>query len=70
MKDLVVQLVLGEGFPRQYRLRLVSGNGETLAVSESYYSKANAKRAAAKNFPGIPLREVDEDTKPYRKFPS
>jgi hypothetical protein len=58
VKDLTIQLVLGEGFPRQYRLRLVAANGEVLAVSEAYYSKANARRAARKNFAGIPLREV------------
>lgn len=41
-------------------LRLVAKNGETLATSEGYFSKWNAKRAAAKNFPTIPVTIIDE----------
>lgn len=29
-----------------YRVRLVGGNGEVMMVSEAYYSKGNAQRAA------------------------
>ena len=43
----------------KYYLRLVSDNGQILSHSERYFSKWNAKRAAKKNFPGKPLREVD-----------
>ena len=43
----------------RYYLRLVSANGQTLSVSEAYFSKWNAKRAARKNFPGKKLIEVE-----------
>lgn len=56
---IVVQLCRGSG-RQPYFLRLVSANGETLAVSEQYYSKWNAKRAAAKNFSGIRLVDLTE----------
>ena len=56
-------------FPEQYTrfpgrrqrwyVRLVSSNGRTLSVSEAYFSKWNAKRAARKNFPGLTIREMD-----------
>lgn len=42
----------------RWYLRLVGANGETLAHSESYYSKWGAKRAARKNFPGKKLVEI------------
>lgn len=54
-----VDLFKGGGIHRWY-LRLVASNGKTLALSEGYLTKWNAKRAAAKNFPGIPL--VDATT--------
>ncbi len=57
MNDLVVQLFKGSG-TQPWFLRLVSSNGRTLVVSEGYFSRFNAKRAAAKVFPDIPLREV------------
>jgi uncharacterized protein YegP (UPF0339 family) len=41
-------------------IRLVSDNGQTLAFSEAYFSKWNAKRAAAKNFPGNRVLEIHE----------
>jgi uncharacterized protein YegP (UPF0339 family) len=53
--DSVVQLVKGRD---GWFLRLVSANGQTLAVSESYWSKWNAKRAARKNFAGLRVVEV------------
>lgn len=46
------------GFKLWY-IRLVSVNGEILAVSEAYVSKWNAKRAAKKNFPGAELRVLE-----------
>lgn len=52
-----VQLFKGSGIQPWY-LRLVSSNGQVLAVSEGYFSKWNAKRAARRNFPDIPLVEV------------
>lgn len=53
----VVQLFKGSGRQPWY-LRLVSSNGQVLAVSEGYYSRWNAKRAARKNFPSLKLTEV------------
>lgn len=47
------------GGRKQWYLLLVGDNGETLAVSEMYYSRFNAKRAARKNFKGIPVEFVD-----------
>jgi len=52
-----VQLFKGSGIQPWY-LRLVSSNGQVLAVSEGYFSKWNAKRAARRNFPNVPLVEV------------
>lgn len=52
-----VEIFKGKGIQPWY-LRLVAGNGRTLSLSEGYLTKWNAKRAAAKNFPGIPV--VDE----------
>jgi uncharacterized protein YegP (UPF0339 family) len=53
---LTAQVFKGETskYPGGYKpwyVRLVSENGETLAVSEAYVTKWNAKRAAKKNFP-------------------
>lgn len=56
MNDQHVELFKGTGVQPWY-LRLVGSNGATLAVSEGYFSKWNAKRAARKNFPGIPLED-------------
>lgn len=52
-----VQLVRGKA---GWYLRLVSPNGETLATSESYRTKWNAKRAARRNFRGFTVKEVPE----------
>ena len=54
-----VELFRGEGRQPWY-LRLVAANGKVLNVSEGYFSKYNAKRAARKALPNIPL--VDEKT--------
>jgi uncharacterized protein YegP (UPF0339 family) len=53
-----VQLYRGKN--KQWYLRLVGANGETLAQSEGYTVKWSAKRAAKKNFPGVPLVVVEE----------
>lgn len=39
-------------------VRLIGGNGEKLTVSEAYYSKWNAKRAARRVFPNLPIKYV------------
>ncbi len=39
-------------------VRLIATNGEKLTVSEAYYSKWNAKRAAKRVFPGMDIRQV------------
>jgi uncharacterized protein YegP (UPF0339 family) len=59
MKRQRVELIHGYGI-QPWFLRLVSANGETLAVSEGYLTKWNAKRAARKNFPDIPLVDMTE----------
>ena len=41
-----------------WRVRLVGANGERLTVSEAYYSKWNAKRAARRVFPNLPVEHV------------
>jgi hypothetical protein len=52
-----VQLFRGGGRQPWY-VRLVSQNGQVLSVSEGYATKWNAKRAARRMFPGLPLVEV------------
>jgi uncharacterized protein YegP (UPF0339 family) len=54
-----LELFKGNGLQPWY-LRLRGANGAVLAVSEGYFSKWNAKRAAAKNFPNIPLVDLTE----------
>lgn len=44
---------------KQWYVRLVASNGETLAVSEGYTTKWSAKRAAKKNFPNTHLKVID-----------
>ena len=39
-------------------VRLIASNGEKLTVSEAYYSKWNAKRAARRVFPALPVEYV------------
>ncbi len=55
---LTAQVFKGEKRMEWY-VRLISANGKTLAVSEAYVTKWNAKRAAKKNFPEATLRIVD-----------
>ncbi len=49
-----VELLKGEG-RQPYYLRLVADNNKTLNVSEGYATRWNAKRAARKALPMIPL---------------
>ena len=53
-----VVLWRGKGWQPWY-LKLVAENGLTLAVSEGYATKWNAKRAARKNFANLPLTVED-----------
>ena len=54
--DKHVELIKGKG-KQPWFLRLVAANNQTLSVSEGYFSKWNAKRAARKNFAGVELVE-------------
>jgi hypothetical protein len=56
---ITVHVYRGRG-ARNWRVRLVAGNGLTLAISEGYWSKWNARRAAARMFPGLTIREVQQ----------
>lgn len=66
MSELMIELFKGKPSSGVYDLpgrsswyiRFVAANGETVAVSEGYATKWNAKRAARKLFPGYELREV------------
>jgi len=59
MPETHVELFRGKGLQPWY-LRLVAGNGKVLAVSEGYFSKFNAKRAARRNFARIPFKDVSQ----------
>ena len=52
-----VHIFKGHGLQPWY-VRLVSDNGQVLVISEGYFSKWNAKRAARRMFPGVQIREV------------
>jgi uncharacterized protein YegP (UPF0339 family) len=54
-----IELFRGKGI-QPWFIRLVAANGQTITVSEGYFSKHNAKRAARKALPDIPL--VDATT--------
>lgn len=54
---MVVQIFKGGG-AQPWFVRLVSSNGQVLSISEGYFSKWNAKRAARRMFRGVPIREV------------
>ena len=58
MAETVVQIYRGQGL-RNWRVRLVSGNGRVLSISEGYCSRWNARRAAARIFPDLTVREVE-----------
>ncbi len=54
-----IELFKGKGL-QPWRIRLVGANHKTLAVSEGYFSKWNAKRAARKNFPTVPIVDMTQ----------
>ena len=54
-----VELFKGKGV-QPWFLRIRAQNGKVLAISEGYYSKWGAKRAAKKNFPSLPIVDVTE----------
>lgn len=53
-----VEIFKGQGHVQNWYVRLVSGNNKVLNVSEGYFSKWNAKRAAKKTFPGVEIKYV------------
>jgi uncharacterized protein YegP (UPF0339 family) len=53
---MLVQIYKGKGL-KNWRVRLMAANGKILVSSEGYYSKWNAKRAAKRMFPGVPIHE-------------
>lgn len=53
----VVQIYKGKGL-KNWRVRLVADNGRILSISEGYFSKWNAKRAAKRMYPECAIREV------------
>jgi len=55
----VVHILHGRGV-QPWFVRLVSDNGQILSISEGYFSKWNAKRAAKRMYPGKPLRVLEE----------
>jgi uncharacterized protein YegP (UPF0339 family) len=65
-----VEIFKGEGriLPGWF-YRLVSANGQTLSVSESYTTKWSARRAAKKIAGSLNVPMVDVTAKPYRRFP-
>jgi uncharacterized protein YegP (UPF0339 family) len=52
---MYVELFKGSG-RQPYRYRLMSGNGQTLTVSEGYLTRWNAKRAVRRAFVGVPVK--------------
>lgn len=47
-----VEILKGQG-RHPWFVKLVGANGQTLSISEGYYSKWNARRAAKRMFPGL-----------------
>jgi uncharacterized protein YegP (UPF0339 family) len=50
-----VEIFKGEGRHPWY-VRLVSSNGKILSISEGYYSKWNARRAAKRMYSGLEIK--------------
>jgi uncharacterized protein YegP (UPF0339 family) len=67
-KTMRVEIHKGKG-GKNWFVKLVVGNSETLAVSEGYYSQWNAKRAAKRMFPGLEVSVWPTPKKGYVKFP-
>ena len=53
----VVHIFKGNG-RQPWFVRLVADNGQILSISEGYFSKWNAKRAAKRMYPNTPLKVV------------
>lgn len=53
----VVQIFKGDG-RQPWFVRLVADNGQILSISEGYFSKWNAKRAAKRMYPNKPTKVV------------
>lgn len=48
-----------QGKDGAWRYRVKAANGEKIAPSQTYYSKGNAKRAIARNYPDAEVVVVD-----------
>lgn len=51
-----VEVFRGKGGNPWY-VRLIGANGKVLTISEGYFSKWNAKRAAKRMYPRLPIIE-------------
>lgn len=54
---MTVHIYRGVGL-RNWRVRLVADNGRILSISEGYFSKSNARRAARRMYPDLEVKEV------------
>lgn len=54
---MTIEIFKGKGV-QPWRFRVKAANGEVVASSEGYLTKWNAKRAARKAFPGVPITEA------------
>jgi uncharacterized protein YegP (UPF0339 family) len=64
-----VEIFKGEGrILPGFFYRLVSANGQTLSVSESYVTAWNARRAARKVAESLGVEVRDLTRKPYARF--
>jgi len=54
---VTVHIYRGVGL-RNWRVRLVADNGRILSISEGYFSKFNARRAARRMYPDLEVKEV------------
>jgi len=59
MKKKHIQLFKGKG-KQPWRYRIVAGNGETTSPSEGYSRKWNAKKAALRDHPGLPIVDLSK----------
>ncbi|HEY4224698.1 MAG TPA: DUF1508 domain-containing protein [Pseudolysinimonas sp.] len=56
------QIVKGKSVTQPYFWRIVAANGQTLAVSENYVTKAAAKSAVASVIKGLGSAKVEDLT--------
>lgn len=52
-----VEIFKGKGTQPWY-VRLIGANGKVLSISEGYFSKWNAQRAAKRMFPLLPVLDM------------